>query len=233
MDLEKLNDELSAKTPEEIIRWAAERFGRDLVMTSSFGADSAMLLFMATRIVPQIPVILLDTGYLFRATHSFKKRLRHMWDLNLRTYAATMSPAAMETKFGKLWQKGEAGKKHYNRMRKIVPKKRAIRQLGAKAVLSGVRANQTENRSALRIVERGADSTYEIHPLIRWTERDVAAYFLLHELPHHPLVAKGYESIGDTHSTRPGVGRKGRLLGASMECGLHIFGGSAQELARL
>lgn len=228
MDLKKLNAELETKSPEEIVRWAAERFGKGLVMTSSFGPDSAMLLFMATRIVPKIAVILLDTGYLFRATHAFKKRLRNLWDLNLKTYAATMSPAAMETKFGKLWEKGEAGKKHYNLIRKIRPKQRAIRQLGAKAVLSGVRADQTQNRSTLRIVERSSDGTYEIHPLLRWTEREVAMYFFLHDLPRHPLVAKGYHSIGDTHSTVRGEGRAGRLLGDTMECGMHVFFGQNQ-----
>lgn len=223
MDLKKLNDELATKTPEEIIRWTSEHFGKGLVMTSSFGADSALLLFMATRIVPRILVILLDTGYLFRATHAFKRRLRHMWNLNLKTYEASMSPAAMEAKFGKLWEKGEAGKEHYNLIRKIRPKQRAIRQLGAKAVLSGVRADQTQTRSTLRIVERSPDGTYEIHPLLNVTQRDVATYFLLRNLPYHPLVAKGYGSIGDTHSTRPGTGREGRLLGLSMECGLHVF----------
>ncbi|MDO8482801.1 MAG: phosphoadenylyl-sulfate reductase [bacterium] len=222
MNLNKLNAELATKTPEEIIRWAREHFGIGLVMTSSFGAESAMLLFMATKVVPQIPVILIDTGYLFRATHAFKKRLRNMWNLNLKTYSAVISPAVMEEKFGRLWEKGEAGKAHYHRIRKVRPKQRALRELGAKAVLSGVRADQTENRSKLNTVELNPQGVYEIHPLLKWTRREIGGYFLIHELPYHPLVERGYGSIGDTHSTVRGEGRSGRILGARVECGVVI-----------
>ena len=156
-----------------------------------------------------------------------------MWNLNLKTYAATMSPEAMEARFGKLWEQGDVGKAHYHRIRKIRPKQRALRELGAKAVLSGVRADQTENRARLNVVELAPNGIYEIHPLLGWTQREVEAYFLIHSLPRHPLVAKGYSSIGDTHSTRRGEGRAGRLLGAGMECGV-VFQKPAEILpARL
>lgn len=222
LNLEKVNAELSTKQPKEIIAWASENFGQSLVMTSHFGAESALLLFMATRIVPDIPVILLDTGYLFPETYRFMEELRTRWNLNLKIYSSPLSPEKMEKVYGKLWERGEVGKKLYSLIRKIRPKQRALRELRAKAVLSGVRSYQTKTRSKLSCVELTPNGRYEVHPLLRWTEREVMAYFAVNDLPYHPLVAKGYDSIGDTHSTLPGKGREGRLLGPTMECGLHV-----------
>src|SRR5438067_1907337 len=86
LDLEGLNAAFEASEPEKIVAWSAARFGADLVMTSSFGAESALLLHMATRVLPGIKVVVIDTGYLFPETWQFMEQLRRRFDLNVWTY---------------------------------------------------------------------------------------------------------------------------------------------------
>jgi phosphoadenosine phosphosulfate reductase len=102
---------------------------------------------------------------------------------------------------------------------------RALDELGITAWLAGLRAGQTEHRATLRPVERQG-SRYKIHPILRWTSKQVHEYLVEHELPYHPLVDEGYTSIGDWHSTRAvGEGedeRAGRFGGLRQECGIHL-----------
>lgn len=218
LNLEQINTELASKSVEEILEWTAATFGSDVAMTSSFGADSALLLQLATKAVPNIPVIFIDTGYLFPETYRFAIELTDKFKLNLHVCSATMSPKSMEANYGELWKKDLA---HYNSLRKVEPLARELQRLGCRALLSGVRADQTEHRASLPIVEKREDGVYRIHPLLNWDTRRVAEYFVVNDLPYHPLLYQGYESIGDTHSTVKGAGRSGRLLGAALECGIH------------
>lgn len=204
------------------IHWAKKVFGSGLVMTSSFGADSALMLKMVTQIIPTIPVILIDTGYLFPETYRFAIELTRKMKLNLKVYSSLYSPLQFEKFFGKCWEDGEEGLKNYNSIMKVQPMEVALRGLGATAVISGVRAVQTENRSKMEIVDLGQGNFFRIHPILDWTDEMVLKYFQKEGLPRHPLINEGYESIGDTHSTIPGKGREGRLLGVKKECGIHL-----------
>lgn len=225
LDLDAANKQLAGADAQQIIRWAAGQFGDGLVMTSSFGAQSAVMLHLATRVVPNIPIIFLDTGFLFPETYQFAQQLADMLKLNLKVYPATLSAARMQALHGPLWENDEA---LYSQYTKVEPQQRACRELGATAWLSGVRAEQTEHRKSLRTVE-GHDkrySVYPVHPILNWTRKQVGEYLRDHKLPYHPLVEKGYMSIGDTHSTQPvGEGqneREGRFGGLKQECGLHL-----------
>src|SRR5438046_776218 len=82
LDLDTLNALFAKQDPARIVDWSARQFGRDLVMSSSFGAESALLLHMATRALPDIRIIFVDTGYLFPETHQFMEQLRHRFNLN-------------------------------------------------------------------------------------------------------------------------------------------------------
>lgn len=224
-DLDAVNQRLAGADAVKIIKWASEQFGVGLVMTSSFGAQSAVLLHLATSVIPDIPVILLDTGFLFPETYKFAQELTDRLKLNLKVYNASITAARMETVYGPLWTTDE---KLYAQFTKIEPQQRACRELGAKAWLSGVRAEQTDHRKSLRTVEslNKQYGVYPVHPILNWTRRQVGEYLAFHKLPYHPLVEKGYASIGDTHSTAPvGAGqseRDGRFMGIKQECGLHL-----------
>lgn len=225
-------------TPEEsrrIAEWAADTFGRGLVVSTSFGIQSAVMLHLATRVVPDIPVIWVDTGYLPAETYRFTEALRERLHLNLYVYQSPLSPARMEALHGRLWERGDLESLNlYDRIRKVEPMQRALRELGATAWLSGLRAEQTEHRATLPVVGRQGER-WKILPLLRWTSRNVHAYLKEHGLPVHPLFEQGYATVGDWHSSRP-VGaedpheRATRFRGLKQECGLHLNDEEAASL---
>jgi len=234
IDLDAVNRELANAEPADVIRWASETFGGGLAMTSSFGAESAVSLHMATRIVPRIPVITVDTGYFFPETYKFMEELRKRFDLNLKVYQSPISPARMEAIYGKLWEKefGEEGLTRYNRLRKVEPMERAIKEIGVKAWVAGLRADQTDHRATLRTVEMRPDGVYKVQPILKWTAREIDIYMTIHDLPYHPLKAEGYSSIGDYHTTEKADGREGRFGGLKQECGIHLPETKSEDQSR-
>ncbi len=225
IDLDLVNAELEGASAATIIRWAAATFGSDLVMTSSFGAQSALLIDLATRVVPKIPVVFLDTGYLFAETYQFAEELRARFELDLRVYGPRMTAARQEALYGKLWEGSPEDLARYQEINKVEPMDRALRELGARAWLAGLRKDQTDYRAGLRTVEL-QDGVYKVHPILEWTRDEVHEYMRSRELPYHPLTYFGYRSIGDVHSTSPVAPgedeRAGRNLGPSRECGIHL-----------
>ena len=239
--LERLLNGDKTISAEECIRWALQEFGNQLVMSTSFGMQSAVLLHMATRIDPNLKIIWIDTGYLHKETYLFAKHLAKRLHLtNLRVYQSDVSPARMEALHGQLWKNDDSvSHRIYGALRKVEPMNRALQELGAKALLSGVRSDQTDHRKTLnRIVYRDKHPQhYRIHPLLYWSQDDVDAYIAKHNLPYHPLKRKGYVSIGDHHSTTPKTksssDRATRFNGKQQECGLHTEKADHAELDRL
>lgn len=227
IDLEAANRGLDAAPALRVIEWAAERFGDGLVLSTSFGIQSAAMLHLATRVVPGIPVVWVDTGYLPPETYRFAETLTARLRLDLRVFQSPVSPARMEALHGRLWERDEVDSLDlYDRLRKVEPMQRALRELRARAWLAGLRADQTELRGSLPVVGR-QDGRYKVLPILRWTRRDVHRYLTRHDLPYHPLFERGYASVGDWHSSRPvGAGdaheRDSRFRGLKQECGIHV-----------
>ena len=223
--LEDANRELRGSSAEEVVAWAAERFATGLVMSSSFGAQSAVMLHLVSRIAPETPVIFIDTGYLFPETYRFAEQLQQRFGLNLHVFGPTMTPARQEALYGRTWEQGSEGVQEYLQRNKVEPMQRALDTLGARAWMAGLRSDQTEHRSELPRVGT-QDGRVKIHPILRWSLEDVEAYMDAHDLPYHPLYAEGFRSIGDVHSTLPTTDdmdpRDGRILGKKRECGLHL-----------
>ncbi len=224
-DLEGWNARLENENAETLVAWAAERFGAGLVMSSSFGATSAVMLHLVTRVAPETPVIFVDTGYLFSETYRFAAELERRLDLRLHVVAPRTTTAMQEALHGERWEQGDEGVADYLRTNKVEPMRRALDELDATAWLAGLRSEQTAHRSGLRRVDV-QDERVKVHPILHWSAEDVEAYLVRHDLPVHPLVAEGYRSIGDVHSTLPTTPdmdpRDGRILGRSRECGLHL-----------
>ena len=224
LQLDSVNSQLDGKSADDVIRWAGETFGDGLAMTSSFGAQSAVMLHLVTRIIPDLPVILIDTGYLFPETYQLVKDFTERFSLNLKVYTARVTPARYEALHGKTWEVEES-MGHYLQLFKVEPLQRALEELNVTAWLAGLRANQTDHRATLRTVEK-QDGVYKVHPILNWSRKDIGEYMAKHDLPYHPLVEKGYASIGDTHSSRPITEgedeRAGRFGGFAQECGIHL-----------
>lgn len=218
-----------------LVRWGHAAFGDGLVVSTSFGIQAAATLHLATQIAPRIPVIWVDTGYLPPETYRFAEELTRRLDLRLHVAQAETSPARMEALYGRLWESPDPADLHrYDRLRKREPMQRALRELGATAWLSGIRAEQTAHRAALARVAR-QDGRWKLSPILHWSARDVHAYLKTHDLPYHPLFEQGYATVGDWHSSRPladgdGHERDTRWGGRKQECGLHLDDAQAASL---
>lgn len=228
--LQQINKELSGRPPEERVRWALAHFGERIVLSTSFGAQAAVMLHLVTSYRPNIPVVFIDTGYLFPETYRFAESLSNRLNLNLHVYQPQMTAARQEALFGKRWEEGKEGLEAYGLINKVEPMNRALNELGAEAWLSGLRRSQAKTRSELEIVSM-QNRTVKVHPILEWTDRDIYQYLQKHDLPYHPLWEQGYVSIGDWHSTqRLGEGmteEETRFNGLKRECGLHELSGNA------
>lgn len=223
-DLGQASRELEAASAAERVEWAVRHFGATLGMTSSFGAQSAVLLHLATRFQPDLPVILVDTGYLFPETYRFIDELTDRLKLNLKVYRSDLSPAWQEARWGKLWEQGLEGIERYNDLNKVEPMNRAVAELGLDAVLAGVRRQQSSTRENFSVLgfQKGR---IRLHPIVDWTDQDVGKYLVEHDLPYHPLWDEGYVSIGDWHTSHKltdGMSaEETRFFGLKRECGLN------------
>jgi phosphoadenosine phosphosulfate reductase len=222
--LEHCNHRFESLAPEARVEWAFEYLPGEHVLTSSFGAQAAVSLHLITRVRPETPVILIDTGYLFTETYRFVDELTERLHLNLHVYRAERSPAWQEARHGKRWLQGLDGLNAYNEETKIEPMRRALRELGAATWFAGLRRKQSETRAKIPYLERSR-GRWKVHPIADWTDRAVHEYLKANDLPYHPLWEKGYLSIGDYHSTRPihevSTADQTRFFGLQRECGIH------------
>ena len=224
IDLEAANTQLEAQPAEARVVWALEHLKPDVILSSSFGAQAAVLLHLVTRQWPEIPVVLVDTGYLFPETYRFVDDLTERLRLNLKVYRSPLSPAWQEARYGKLWEQGLEGITKYNRMNKVEPMQRALDELGARGWIVGLRRTQASTRRDLKVL--GVQDGYlKVHPIVDWNDKRVYEYLTRHDLPYHPLWEEGYPSIGDWHTSHKltdGMAEEEtRFFGLKRECGLH------------
>lgn len=209
---------------ESRIAWALDFLPARPVLSSSFGAQAAVMLHMVTRQMPDIPVLLIDTGYLFSETYRFIDELTEKLDLKLKVIHPGISPAWQEARLGKLWKQGAEGIRRYNQLNKVKPMEEALREFEAGTWFSGLRRVQSDSRKNVGIVQAHGP-VVKVHPIADWSNRDVHRYLKGNKLPYHPLWEQGYVSIGDRHTSRPlsaGMREEDtRFFGLVRECGLH------------
>ncbi len=203
-------------------------------MSTSFQTQSMPLLHMVARILPNIKIFFLDTGYHFWDTLIFREQVQQEWNLNV-----------VDLYRDSRWD-------HFARQNvrslplqdpnlccyiyKVQPMQKALS--GLKAWVSGIRRDQTSNRAHAQILELQDDGLLKVNPLLNWTKRDVQTYIVDHQLPVHPLYERGYRSIGCAPCT-VAVGmddndRAGRWAGrGKTECGLHTDMFKHKELAEV
>jgi phosphoadenosine phosphosulfate reductase len=223
--LRALDRRLAALDADARVEWALRNLPGVHVLSSSFGAQAAASLHLLSRQRPGIPVVLVDTGYLFPETYRFVDQLRARLGLNLHVARPELSPAWLEARHGRLWEQGAEGIDRYNHLAKVEPMRRALDTLGAGTWFAGVRRSQSRSRTATPFIDH-RNGRWKVHPIADWSDRDVGLYLKRHDLPWHPLWDDGYVSIGDTHTTRrwePGMLEEDtRFFGLRRECGLHL-----------
>lgn len=202
-----------------------------VALVSSFGAESVVLLHMISEIAPDTPVLFVDTEMLFPETLVYQRTLAH--DLGLRDMRV-IKPAReqllKEDVDGLLHQIDPDACCH---LRKTQPLEHALEEFGG--WITGRKRFQNGQRSALPLYER-AERKIRINPLANWGPSEITTYFETHKLPRHPLVERGYSSIGCapcTTKTAPGEhSRAGRWRGQEKsECGIHFVDGEIRGAA--
>ena len=212
----------------ERLRLLYERLGDRLVASTSFGLQAAVMLHLIHEHAPKIPVVFIDTGFLFPETYQYAEELASSLNIDLRIYQPAVSSARMQALWGNLWENGKDGSDRYGLLTKVEPMNRALRETGADVWLSGLRRSQSNSRVDRPFVEQ-QKKTVKAYPILDWADAQVDLYFHQNNLPRHPLAEKGYVTMGDWHSTRPVVDgdvEATRFNGEKFECGLHLDSGS-------
>jgi phosphoadenosine phosphosulfate reductase len=225
IDEAALADVLAPLPAGERIAEIGRRFGERAIATTSAGAQAPVMLHLIARHAPHIPVVFIDTGFHFPETYVYLEQLREAIGATIEVYAPSITAARLEALHGRLWEGDEAALERYGVLTKVEPMDRALRDHRAVAWISGLRRAHSRERAKRDLVDRQGD-TLKLYPILDWSDDEVAGYMLAHDLPVHPLLEKGYVTIGDWHSTRPledgMTPEQTRFNGIKRECGLHL-----------
>ncbi len=206
---------------QDLLSAAWAEYGSRFAIVSSFGGDSAVLLHLAARVDPRIPVLTLDTEKLFPATHRYRETLTAQLGLtDVRLLKPDAVAIAARDPLGMLFDQDPDA---CCALRKVDPLARALE--GFTAWANGRRRDQADTRRGIASVEQ-EDGRVKLSPLANWSMDEIEAYRRAHALPAHPLVDQGYKSIGCMSCTTPVQAgedaRAGRWRGREkIECGLH------------
>lgn len=216
-EIKALNEKYKPLTAQERIHQLYNDFEvSDVMLTSSFAATSAFLLKLFSDVNKMQDVFFIDTGYHFEDTLRYKTQLTERYGLNVKSISALKDEHDFTTK-DKTWTKNPDFCCSINKVKPL-----DLIKSNYKVWVSGLMKWQSDHRSTLDIFEMRGD-ILKFYPLVDITKLERDAYIKEHNLPFHPLVAKGYNSIGCKHCTIPGEDRSGRWNNnPKTECGLHL-----------
>ncbi|MCC2333105.1 phosphoadenylyl-sulfate reductase [Cellulomonas wangsupingiae] len=218
---EQAGRDLEGSHPADVLRWARDVFGTDLVLASSMGDE--VLVDLAAKAAPGIDVVFLDTGYHFAETIGTRDYYADFTDVRLRTVLPLRTVAEQDAEHGPRLH--ERDPNLCCALRKVEPLERALAPYTA--WVTGMRREDAPTRTDIAVVGWDAKrSKVKLNPLAAWTRDDVDAYVAEHHVVLNPLRELGYASIGCAPCTRavaPGEDpRAGRWAGTNKtECGLH------------
>ena len=242
----ELSIQYEGEEPQALLEWAIAEFSPRLAISAAFQADDVALIDMAYKIDPNVRIFTVDTGRLPRETHELIDALRAKYDgLNLHVLEPDAGQVArmVSTKGLDLMKESVENRLICCNVRKVQPLTKHLD--GLDAWVTGLRRDQWATRTNIRKVEidHDHDAMVKLNPLAEWTARDVWTYLREHDVPIHPLYARGFTSIGCAPCTRaiaPGeASRAGRWwweTNAPKECGIHCAvesGGLEHELHAL
>lgn len=217
MNLNNLNKVYNKLTPQQRISKLYEDFNADEIMlTSSFAASSAMLLKLFSDVNKNQLIYFIDTRYHFKETLIYKEYLTKLYGLNVKHVKAEKFKHD-NTKVNKTWINNPNLCCDINKVQPLDKLK-----LNYKIWVSGLMKWQSNSRSTLNIFEE-RNRIVKFYPLLDVSQEERSLFIKEHRLPFHPLISKGYFSIGCEQCTQPGEGREGRWNNnPKTECGLHL-----------
>ncbi len=223
----RMADSLDGMRPEEVLEWAWRDIGPTVAMSTAFGPGGLVLVDMAQRKVPQLPVFTIDTGYLFPETLELKKRIEARYGIQIESLRPRLSVPEQDRACGaELYSRNPD---RCCRMRKVEPLQRKL--AGLNGWIASLRRDQSGTRAGVSVVEgyrtSGGRTVVKVNPLAAWTRKQVWDYIAENDLPYNSLMDKGYSSIGCRPCTQPAAPgaeeRAGRWAGTSKsECGMHV-----------
>lgn len=215
--------QLESASPQEILRYAVERFAPRFTMATAFGPEGMTLIHMLAEIAPQTPIFNLDTGYQFPETLELRERVKQRYGIEVELKRPATTVQQYEELNGGPVYKTDPNRCCFDRKLRVLHE--AAR--GMHAWASAIRRDQSEDRQRAAIV--GWDHKFQlvkISPLANWTKQQVWKLITDHKIPYNPLHDRGYPSVGCWPCTRAvQMGedeRAGRWSGfEKKECGLH------------
>jgi phosphoadenosine phosphosulfate reductase len=203
---------------EELLGYMAERFHPRLYVACSFQKESSVIMDMLLRIEPEARFFTLDTGVLFPETYETWRRLEQRYGIHVDVYQGMSLPRQASLHGDELWRRDPDA---CCGIRKVGPLREALADVDG--WITGLRRVQSPaRRDTEKLQWDEKHGLWKASPLADWSDRDVWSYLVENDLPYNDLHDRGYDSIGCTHCTRPGAGRRGRWAeSGKLECGLH------------
>lgn len=221
---ETLNQQLGKKDSLEIIKWAYQTYGDEIVYACSFGAEGIVLIDMIHKVKKDAKIIFLDTDFHFKETYTLIDQVKQRYpSLKIELIKPALTPEEQAEAHGpELWKRNPD---LCCKIRKLVPLEQKLNQ--HLAWISGLRREQSPSRANTQFVNQDRRfQSIKICPLIHWTEEEIWMYIDLHQLPYNVLHDQNYPSIGCEYCTKPVLKgedtRSGRWANTNKtECGLH------------
>ena len=215
--VEKLNKKYKPLSIHQRIEEVYKDFDiAEIMLTSSFAATSAFLLKLFSEVNKDQQVYFIDTGYHFEETLQYKEKLTELYGLNVKSLSALKEEHDFTTR-DMTWKKNPDFCCSINKVKPL-----DLIKKNYTVWVSGLMEWQSDHRASLNIFENRGE-ILKFYPLLTVKKEERDAYIEQHELPFHPLVAKGYNSIGCSHCTVAGEDRSGRWNNnPKTECGLHL-----------
>jgi len=225
-----LSAQFEAKSPQDLLRWALDRFHPFITLACSFGLEDVALIDMMTKLSKSPRVFCLDTGRLHEETYEVMDRIRSHYGINIEIYFPKHDAVEkmVRTKGINLFYESVENRHECCGVRKVEPLGRALS--GMMAWITGLRRSQsvTRNLNSKVEIDRAHGGIVKVNPLMDWTEEQVCDYVKKNQIPYNKLHDQGYPSIGCAPCTRaikPGEDiRAGRWWWEnpeSKECGIH------------
>lgn len=222
-ELAAVSSELESATPQQILRWAVDRFAPRFTMATAFGAEGMTLIHMLAEIAPDTPIFNLDTGYQFPETLELRERVKHRYGIEVEYKRPELTIEQYEAQNGGPVYTAAPDRCCWERKIKVLHS--AI--VGMHAWASAIRRDQSSDRARAPIVTWDKKfGLVKVSPLANWTKKDVWDLIVKQDIPYNPLHDQGYPSIGCWPCTRSVLlgedERAGRWSGfQKTECGLH------------
>lgn len=222
-ELEADSQKLESATPQEILKWAVDRFAPKFTMGTAFGPEGMTIIHMLAEIAPETPIFNLETGYQFAETMEVRERVIKRYGITVEYKYPEQTVAEYEATHGGPVYKTNPTQCCNDRKLTVLHKSAK----GMHAWASAIRRDQSEFRAKAPIV--GWDKKFQlvkVSPLANWTKKEVWSLISKEDIPYNPLHDQGYPSVGCWPCTRAVLAgedeRAGRWSGfKKTECGLH------------